>query len=400
MAAPTPTPSQIEGIEGAKALAESAVSGADLAIQGYEEAIVVYTDIDNFAKSLFDYYSAIIRNYELEVRYMNGLLVAAPIVEADILDLVESTGRLFDGTLEAARIDEFDGLPLDPTDDKNETDQFPLQDDALTKLQSGFGTTSMTNGVTNSIITSASTSGSVDSDNSGELSDGNFLLVNSGSDAAIFQVSGVAEVGIGPFTYTFTIDNFEINPVGTLGIGSTAGGSFSGFNNTERTSHVAAPAWRQSLFDVLLDLLNDSLDDRRAALVNELSAFTANDNEAKDPQAGIDISTSISAIDGFLGVTPPATLDVSDTGITAIDAEKVVRLAEITARITTVATEISTGDVSGSFYDSRYDQAAQRGQIANGHLAQLKALEKAKANAEAGQVSAQALADRYESMIT
>ena len=70
-------------------------------------------------------------------------------------------------------------------------------------------------------------------------------------------------------------------------------------------------------------------------------------------------------------------------------------MAQITARISQIAAEIA----ADSFYDSRFNEALNRTQLANGTMVQLQDLIKAQAGATSGQANATALAARYANMV-
>lgn len=315
----------------------------------------------------------VIRKYEAEVRWMNGTDIAAPIVEADLLDFVLRIGRLVNGSSEIPlRRAEFDGSPLVSVgDDQDETNQITLQERVISLIQIGVSTASLTNGVTTASLNSASTTGQVDSDITGELNDNDLLLITTGSDVALVEVDNVVETGAGPFTYDFDIIDFQIVPSSTISSAADAGiETFAGFNNTERTNKSAAPAFRQAALDNLLNQLQSNFDTRKTALINGKSAVDSNIGGETDPLHPALLATAITSLNTLLGGSPPSSIDVSDTGITAIDAEKVTRLAQIPTRISDIADEIIAGD----FYDLRFDATNNRVNHNNGTLEQIKLL--------------------------
>lgn len=419
MAQPVPSPSQIIAITEAKTLALAGAAGQAQSIIGLNAAIIKYTDIDNFAKANFDWLNdSVIKQYELERRWMDGQIIAAQITQTDLNNFVTNySGRLWNGgDYEPLRIPEFDGTPLAATNDEHEDKLFDLQDDTLDWLQNGvtgmvtFGGTTI-----DTALTSLSTTLELNTGGSPlSLSIGNRFIVKSGSNAAIVEVTSYAQGGscslpiyldeascllnAGVWTIGNAILGIKvlIPPQGTLAIGSSAGTDlFDGFNNTERTTKTPTNTWENALMTSLLESLEDEFNRRLAVLNSELAAIQANGNTNISASAATNVQNSITSVGNFLGVSPTATIDISNTGITAINAEKTTRQAQITARITQIASEITAGD----FYGQRYNEAANRVQLANGTMVQLQDLQKALAGANSAQASATALAGRYDNML-
>lgn len=415
MSAPVPSPSQIEAINGAKTIALAGVQGAIDSVAALEAAIIKYQDIDNYAKSLFDYYGAnIIDLYENEIRWMNGLNIVQKIVEQDILDFINNTGRLENGTLEPERISEFDGTPLVIINNEYETNLISDQDIDLDRLQNGLTGFVILDpsAITTTVVDVNTTSIGFSSTATETVSAGDRLLIQAGSDSCVVEVVSVSGACTGEDNppqndqASCELDNGTwepslavivlIPPVSALAIGSVVGqNSFDGFNNTERTNKVPINLWENGLMTNLIDSLQDAMERRILVLDSEILEATNNQDDNFDLAAITKMNTSKTDIAAFLGLTPPTTLLIDDTSITLYNNESTLRSGEISSRISAIATAISTGN----FYNQRYNQATSRGQKANGHLAQLKGLEDAKANAQSGQGSAAALAVRYDSMI-
>lgn len=406
MGLPTPSPGEIAALTALKGIADAGVAAGPGKVAAIQSAIDAQQEVENFQKSTFDTVNdEIIRRYEVERRWIDGQDIAAPIVEADLQSFAsrDGNGRLWNGgAFDPLRIAEFDGTPLAALEADNETDLFTNQDTILDQLQNGISSTTLTNGVTNTAFNSSSTDGEVESDSAGELVDGNFLLITSATDSALVKVINVVEsAGPSPFQYTFDIDEYIAVPAGTIAIGSDAGvEDFAGFNNTERTNKTANDSFFQNIMDGLIGALETNFNDRKTALNNEKTELQTNLDDNLDAQAETDVDTSITVIDGFLGATPPSTIDVSDTGIAAIDTEKGIRETEITQRIIDIAAAIAFGEAgTKSYYDVRFETTEGRVRLNNGSIVLLNDLETSKSNAQIGAIEAQGLSDRYDALI-
>jgi len=408
MALPVPSPDQIAALTTAKAAADKAVTKSAAIVIGFTAVKDKQQLIEDFQKSIFDAVNDdIIRHYELERRWMDGQDVTTPIVEQDLQDFVDkdASKRLWNGgAFDPLRIAEFDSGGLAVVDLNHELQKLLNQDAALNQLQNGVSSVSLTNGVNAASLTSSSTTGKVTADNAGELINNDILILNNATDSAIIKVINVVESGIGPFDYDFDIVSFLVTPIGTIAIADDAGIiSFSGFNNTERTNKDAIDDFFQNAMDQLLLTLKGALDERKIVLQNQLSEVQANDNDFISETIQSEINARINNVDNFLGITPPSTIDISDTGITAFNNEKTSRQTEITNRITQISTEITNGadgTPSGdSYFDLRFNTTVGRIRLNNGSLVIIDDLTKAIAGAVSGGVEAQGLSDRYNSLI-
>lgn len=425
MPLPTPSPQQVASLTALKAVADAGVTGADEKIAAIQTAIDVQQDAEDFQKSTFDALNDdIIRNYEMERRWIDGQLVENPIIEDDLQDFSnkETASRIWNGgQYTPARIDEFDGLPLAYQGDDNEDKLFGMQDEVIDKLVNGIPGQILLSGtaVLATAIDENSTSMTVEG-NTNPININDVILVLSGADAAVIKVTSATAGGYctgeatppqltepactgdgGTWTNSDTIGfEYLIEPTGTLGIGTPVGQkTWSGFNNTERTNKTASDSDLQPILDSLLNSLRTVLEDRVVVLQNEIQAIQNNQNDLLPANVETDAQSSLTAVQGFLGVSPPSTIDISDTGLTAIDNEKSIREPQIIQRITDIAAEIATGDGSESFYDKRFNTASGRAHLANGSITLLRELNEAKAGNQAGKALAQGLSARYADLI-
>lgn len=423
MALPTPSPSELAALTALKAVADAGVSAGPGKVAAIQSAIDAQQEVENFQKATFDALNDdIIRRYEVERKWLDGQDIAAPILEADLQSFAnDGSGRLENGgDFAPLRIPEFDGGPLATLETEFENSFFTPQDTALDLLQNGSPSPLLLEVGANiqASINDLSTS-LVVLDNTTPITPGSSLVVSGGGFTAIIQVDSVVTGGFctptatpdteaqctieaGVWTVTEQVNfTYLFKPGGTIPALSDIGQvTFSGFNNTERTNHIANDVALQPIMDGLLNDLKNIFNDRITALNNQLAELGANQDDNLDAGATTKVNTSKLAIQGFLGITPIATIDISDTGITAINDEKAVRQPEITQRIIDIAAAIAFGE-SGttSYYDVRFNTSEGRCRLNNGSIVLLNDLEEAKAGVQAGAVEAQGLSDRYDALL-
>lgn len=426
MGLPTPSTDQVNALQDLKAVADAGVAGAadkEAAIQG---AIDKQQEVEDFQKSTFDTLDAeIIRRYEVEKRWINGDDIQDPIVEQDLIDFAnkDESGRLWNGgDFAPSRIAEFDGGPLVELEDEPELDQFAPQDTILDRLQNGIsGQILLDVGATIQGSLDSNTTQIIIEDNTTTINIGDRLFVSGGGFAAIVEATNVSSGGFctgesnppqttetdcvndgGTWTPADTVDiTILIPPSGTIPAGSDIGQkTFDGFTNTERTNKIATDSDFQDIMDTLLSDLETLFNRRKTALQNQINELQNNEDDNLDPDAETEAQTSLDAIDGFLGVTPPSTIDISDTGITAINDEKAVRQPQAQARPTDIDSALAFGtDGSKSYFDLRFEAAEGRVRLNNDSLVLINELNDAKANIQQGGTEAQGLSDRYDALI-
>lgn len=426
MGLPAPSPTQIQALTDLKAVADAGVTAGPIKEAAIQGALDKQQEVEDFQKSTFDSLNdEIIRRYEVERRWLDGQDIASPILESDISDFAagDEAGRLWNGgDFAPLRITEFDGGPLVVLEAEPEQDQFAPQDVILDYLQNGIaGQITIEVGATiQGPFTSASTQIIIEN-NTNPININDVLVLYGGGFAAVVKVTNVSSGGFctgeatppqitegactgdgGTWTAADTIDiQILVGPGGTIPAGSDIGQkTWAGFDNTERTNHVATDTDFQDLMDVLLVDLETVFNLRKTALQNQINALQNNENDNLPASAETNAQTSVTAIDGFLGVTPPTTTNISDTGITAINNEKATRTAQITARITAIAAEITFGvDNSNSYYNLRFQTAEGRCRLNNGSIVLLNDLSKALSDIQNGTTEAQGLSDRYDALI-
>lgn len=427
MGLPSPNPSQTQSLQELKAVADAGVQGAIDKEAAIQEAIDKQQDVEDYQKSLFDILNdEIFRRYEIEKRWLNGKDIVSPIVEADLQNFANEdiTSRLWNnGNFAPKRIDEFDGIPLVDLETEHELSWFIPQDDAVDLLLNGIvGQILLTPGATTiSSINDTSTSLSI-KNNLVAISINDHLLISNGVNVAIVKVTSTPSIGgyctgednppqvtqptceadNGTWTVTNTMNiEMVLKPGATIAAGSPVGQTqYNGFNNTERTTKIASDPNLQVIMDNLLDELHNIFDKRITAMQNQLDEVQNNQDDNLPASIETNLNTSISALQGFLGVTPPSTIDVSDTGITAIGDEKAVRQPQATSRPSTIDTALAFGETgTKSYYDVRFETSGSRCRLNNGSINLLKKLIQSKIDAQAGGLEAQALSDRYDNLV-
>lgn len=394
MGLPLPSPSQLLALQQLKAVAEAGALGAADKIAAMQGALDKQQEVEDYQKEVFDVVNdEIIRRYEVERRWIDGMDIANPIVEADVTAFAagDTGGRLWNGgDFAPARIAEFDGTPLVALEPKYELTLFDEQDRILDWLQNGVpGQILLTlNSKIQAFIDANSTTLTI-TGNLVVINVGDLLFVEGNGFSALIEVTNYTIGDIIDFIYI-------IPPTGVIPALSDIGQqTWIGFDDTERTNHIATDPVFQPFLDQLLDELHTNFDDRLIALNNQLTQIQANEDDGIDPDAETNVEDSIFAIDGFLGATPPSTIDISDVGIAAIEAEKAIRKPQAQAR----PGEIDTAIANGDYYDLRYNLVEGRARLNNGSLVLIADLESAIAGATQGGIEATNLAARYEALI-
>jgi len=401
---PALTPQEEAAVQASKDVAEAGIAGADLQVTALEQQLDNHQLTEDAAKKFFDFQNDdIVRQYELERRHIDGLLVADPISEVDLQAFVDAdaSGRLWNGgAREPVRIAEFDGTPLAATDDTNEVDQLLAQAVILDRLQNGISGQIVLPGTVTSttLLNAASTSLQITSDIAQTISIGNKLLVQNTNEGIVITVTStpILSGAQPPFIYDFSITvdfiQFGDSIAATATVGAT---TFIGFTDGERTAQTAAPAWRQGFLDEDLFRLQTSLTKRQLALTNEITALQANQSDTLGSTPETQTNDSLTAVGGFLGGSPPGTIDISDTGITAFGVEDVLRTGQNTARVPAIAAELVTEDS----FDLRFNFTVLRIDLGNGTLAILDKITASVAFAGDGKAAAQQLSDRYTEIL-
>lgn len=419
MGIPSPSASQQQSLEQLKAVADAGVTAASDKVAAIETGLVKQQDIEDYQKIRFDALNDdIIGQYEKERKWIDGLAIANPIIENDIQQFANFNqgSRLWNGgDFAPVRIQQFDGGPLTFLETNNELDLFETQNTLLELLQNGLpNQKTLDNGAEIlSSINSASTTVKI-TGNIEPIAVGNVLFCEGGGNFAFMEVTAVRGYCTGEDNpeqtteSTCLADNgtwiqygeidftYKIAPQGTIPAGSPIGQkTFSGFTDAERTTKTANDPSFQKIMDSFLNQLDDNFDRRIIAMQNQINAIDANENDDIDLTAKSNAQDSINAVNGFLGLNPPTTIDISDSGIFDINAERDIRKPQAQQRITDIATEIS----NGNFYDLRFNTAEGRCRLNNGSIVLLNDLQSAKTKAQEGGVEAGNLSSRYDELI-
>lgn len=309
-------------------------------------------DLDSaFWNTLSD---GIVRRYEKERRYINGVDDAQPPLLSEVKGVPEGTGRMYDqNKFEVIRVDNFDGGDLDTGLEPRENLVPPRDNRAFNWLRNGFNDGPDPGVLTSSSITDASTQFQIPTNS---LIPGRKYIITGTNDSAIVEVTNVqssVSASIPPFDVDFNfhvIDDvtFNVNG-GTINSGATILGSRV-FNNTERSSESASPAADQNSLENSFQLLLDTLNYRRGVIHSQLQEIAQNEDKQIDRTYVSGVIDTANNIDSFL-----ASPDYSDTGLNSIEAILTGRDSDFTARITSIASQLNGSEQD--YYEQRYAQA-------------------------------------------
>lgn len=328
--------------------------------------------IDGAFKDLFDWYNDdIIGKYDAERKAINGSFVISPIVEADIIAVSNNppSGRLvpYPPITDIVRISEFDSGAYTGLTALNELQHISDQayvEDVLQNGVPGGAPVLPPTVVTTTALTPSSTSVTITDTTSYTVSIGDVLVIADSGDAAVVQITSVTPVGSPPpFEFNLNIDMI-IPPVGTLAIGASVSGGFTGFTNGERSTKTASDPDLQGVMDGLIAQLETHLNSRKARLAEQLAALAIND----DPDALANIATAQSnatAADAFI-IAYLVTTDISDVGLASLSSERASRTAYLSTRVSQILAAY-TGQTE-DYYEQRYQIANARGNTSRGTL--------------------------------
>lgn len=396
MAKPTPNPAQTELIEASKAQKQAEIDRLAATVPLLDASIAEKTQIDNAFKDQFNWYSDdVIGQYDAELKALNGVFVTNPITNADVEDVVfdPTNARLFPdpGDVDVKRIPEFDGGNTS-TDSSAELLSINRQANIEDQLVNGFGGTQPTGTLTT--VTSTNAIGPGDSqvimDDSATptvtFSAGNIFILDDGSNIASIEVTAATEDPMTPGLWTL---DFVFVFEGSVNSGANIDVDFDGFNNTERTNKSSSDY--QAILDSLVDSLETEINNRITALDAQITAQNANE----DPDGNFDqtdINTSKTFLQNYL-----LTTDISDTGLTSLSDERVIRTPQINTRVSEIQAAY-TGQ-SEDYYESRYTRANDRAQIRRGTLTEINRLELAKSSNQQNQTDRSQAIDSFDSIL-
>lgn len=372
MAKPIPSAPQIAAINQELANATTQRDAMNLSASLQDGIIAQKTLVDDAFRNLFGWYNtAVIGNYDLERKAINGSFVVSPVVESDIIGVAANppTGRLTPTppAQDIVRISEFDAGGYGGSTIDNEIQHIANQLSYETYLQTGVpggAPTVSPSATTVSSLTASSTTLDVTDTLLLTLAVNDVLVVYSGGDAAVVKITSATPPSMPPpYDYSLGIQVI-IPPAGSIGAGAGFSGGFAGFTNGERTAKTATDPNLQPLMNALIAKLQLEINARKANLASEIAALAAND----DPYAGTEnttASSNASASSSFLTAYLIAT-DISDTGLTSLSGERSSRSTDLTARVLQILNAYTLR--TENFYEQRYQTANSRGNTSRGTL--------------------------------
>ena len=332
------------------------------------------TDKEATNKKVYDYQHAICSAYDSEIAALNGVVVTTPLVEQDIINRSNFTGRLFDGSLvnkDIVRIPEMDGgntVAVAASDSElNRSNGYAA---ILSRLTSGLTTTVALNGTATSAVTPSSTTFTT-AVVSTTLANKEFVFIGSGQ-SFIGLCTSVTNVGA---VYTIHF-SFVSTFVGTISTGAF-NGTFHGFTNTERTNKVST-GLEQTIMNFYIAALQAQVNAQIGYLNSQVAAISQNTDPALPPTALTNINSTHTALSNYL-----ATTLISDAGINSLNSITAPRTGQINSRVTAITA------ARVPFYNKRYFWAVERAG-ANGTLIQLALLNQAVTAAQGRATTANA----------
>lgn len=372
MAAPTLTQQEIDQLEAEKAKLEDQVTTLNNAVAAKEARAIELSVADGAFKKFFDYYNDdIIGQYDDEYRALNGRFIVSPITEADVVGpatlnaTVRTTPSL--PQTDIIRVTQFDGGGTS-TDLVNESehisDQASLEDALVNGYPSSGGFNPATAETASSLDSLSTTLDVIDNLNPLTIQIGDVIVVTSGGDFSVVEVTSVTDNSTLPPPYEFTYGiDILIPPSGTIPSGASLS-EFTGFDNTERTNKTANNPSLQPLMDSLIASLEDLVNSRILRLNEQITALNNNlDPDAVTEIADtlVDINDSKTFLQNYL-----ITTDISDTGLSSLANERATRSSQITTRVTQINNNYT--NQTENYYDRRYQIANDRGNTSRGTL--------------------------------
>jgi len=323
---------------------------------------------DSGFQLFFDYFNDdIIAQYDAERAALDGIFIPLPIIEQDIIDLANTTGRLTPTPSATAplRIPEFDGgnTSVNPL---NETQHLINTEQLANIFQNGYGSGTATSALTTSALLPSSTLLSVTNLLAETIQPGDFYILEDGLDLAVIEIITATDGGGAdpPFLTDLTL-SVIVPP--TLQVGLSANFVvFTGFTDGERSAKAANNAALQPLMDSLVSDLENELNGRITTLDFQDTAINANQDDDGIAELVTALALNSTArlfIQNYLIGT-----DVSDAGLLILTDEKTTRDAEITTRVAQILANY-TGQTL-NYYDERFNHATNRGDLLNGSLRQ------------------------------
>lgn len=401
MAYPVLTPQEIAQLEKEAAIQTNFAEGLAAAIPAKQARAAELFVADGAFKKFFDYYKDdIIGKYDAEKKAISGSYIASPITEADVVGPANLNGAVRTTPTmpqtNIIRVTEFDGGGLTTTnlnEQKHITDQIPWEDHLVNGYtpQPTVTVTTLTLTDVDELSTTVDIEDAVDPIS---FSIGDYFVIKNLTDSVLVRVTSVTPGVAIPPPYSVTLGIQVIIPPADPILAGSDCITFSGFNNSDRTTKTPV-AYMQNIMNFLIDKLEEQINLRLDRLVEELAAVTTN----LDPDAVTQLATTASNIEDsqdFL-TNYLITTDISDTGLGLLIAERVARSAQLVTRLSQISANY-TGQTE-NYYNRRYQIANDRGNTSRGTLRLATATQASAAGLSSYASDAQDAADAINALL-
>lgn len=401
MPKPTLSQAQIDALNADKTRQQSASSVFSAQAAAKDAEIAELQILDSSFLDLFNWYNdSIIGQYDAERKAIEGVFVANPIVEQDILDAanLDGSGRLTP-TLpdtDLVRVAEFDGGGTTTTT-VHENTYLAEQTSLDWTFRNGYPLGGYTDGgpqLTWVLEPDSTTIQIEDTTNPLNIQVGDILVVDGDATSGSAVCRVLSEISSTATTFEGNIE-FIIAPNSQIAFGSFLV-EFTGFTDAERSTKTASDSAYQNIMDALVTQLETAINNRLARLAEQLTALNANE----DPDGTADIAAAITDVQdaqNFLN-NYLLTTDVSDAGLLSMVNEISNRNMEITARLAQI-TAAYTGQTE-NYYNQRYNMANNRGNTQRGTLRRQKHAETTKTTSQGLKDAADAAVAAYDDILS
>jgi len=368
MAAPTLTTGEVTQLQTDQAIQQNAATAFTAQVPAQNARIAELQVSDGAFKKIFDYYNdQIIGQYDAEQRALNGLFISSPVIEQDVIDVSNLTGRLLatPPVTDIVRVPEFDGGGTN-TDPLNETQQNIDTQTTANVLVNGYGSGTATTATAITTLTPSSTTVSVTNISVETIQVNDIYILDDGLNIAVIQIDSIADGGGANPPYLTDLGVTIIVPPPSLVSTGAGFSTFLGFSNGERSTKTTSNSLLQPLLDSLVVDLTGELNARIVSLDTQDATINANDDA--DGTTELATALSLNSIARIFIQNYLISTDISDTGLASLASERSSRGAEITARISEIVAAFTGQTIN--YYDKRYDLANDRGNTARGTLRQ------------------------------
>ena len=308
------------------------------------------------------FHTSCITQYEIEMTWITGNYIINPLVEQDVIDRANFTGRLYDTTGAEPDIIEIPELTGGGTTQKISTPATgPLWEYSaasveryyMRKLKTGLNPITSYN---TTITGDVTISGGVDSeftvyvDSITGVNINDEVLCSGGGYSCIAlvtfagtgggsctpscvpntQIQCTVTGGIWTIGYAINIKLITA-PNGAIPIGGNIRGSWSGFSNSDRTNETASDPNLQDLMDFCITDLERAINNHITYITNEIACLNLNKHSALDPTAKTNCQTAKTNYTNYVNA-----LDISDTGLTTLANLNTTRDDIVAARVSAI----------------------------------------------------------------